>query len=84
MAKRLRRERCQRTALDAAEIVLRQTARPMRCSEIVEAMLSKGYWTTTGQTPSATLHAAISRDIGAKGKKSRFRRTGKGLFSLAK
>ena len=56
----------------------------MRCPEIMQMMLAKRYWATKGKTPAATLYAAIRRDIEAKGKGSRFRQVGKGLFTLAR
>ena len=84
MATRHGRQRCECTVLDAAEVVLRESHRPMRCPELVAAILSKHLWATTGKTPAATLNAAIRRDIDSKGKGSRFRQVGKGLFALAR
>ena len=61
-------------ALDAAVRVLREAGKPMTCDDIVKAALAKGYWQTKGQTPGATLYAAVIREIAAKGKTARFRR----------
>jgi hypothetical protein len=58
--------------------------KPLHCRELVRIMLSKGYWTTKGRTPAATLYVALRRDIKGKGAGSRFRHAGKGLFRLAK
>lgn len=70
-------------ALDAAVRVLRETKKPMKAKEIVEAILSKGYWSTGGKTPWATLYASIIREIAGKGKDARFKKTGRGTFALA-
>jgi len=43
-----------------------------------------GLWSTpNGATPDATLYASILREINTKGKDSRFRKTDRGLFTLA-
>jgi len=45
-------------------------------------MGSKGYWTSPGgKTPHATLYSAILREIVAKGKESRFKKTEAGKFA---
>jgi hypothetical protein len=69
-------------ALAAAARVLGQSGQALNCREIVEQMASKGLWTSPGgQTPHATLHAAISREIKVKGKDSRFTKAGPGKFA---
>src|SRR4051812_20732119 len=61
------------SALDAAAKVLGETGEPMTSGEMIEAMSKKGYWSSpNGQAPQATLYAAIIREIGKKGKESRF------------
>ncbi|MCK4873269.1 MAG: winged helix-turn-helix domain-containing protein [Phycisphaerales bacterium] len=70
--------------LAAAEQVLRRSKTPMRCREIIAAILKQSLWTTSGKTPEATLHAAIIREIANKGKDSRFEKTGRGLFRVKK
>lgn len=70
--------------LDAAAQVLAETGTAMNTAEMVKAMLDKGIWSTAGKTPAATLHAAISREVAAKGDTSRFRKVGRGMFALAK
>jgi hypothetical protein len=73
------------SALDAAARVLDEAGQPMTCPEMIEAMTAKGYWTSPkGATPSATLYSAILREINAKGKESRFVKTERGKFGLAK
>lgn len=69
--------------LDAAAQVLASAKEPMGTKAMVEAMLAKGMWTTSGKTPHATLYAALIRDIAAKGRASRFRKTARGLFAAA-
>lgn len=73
------------SALDAAAKVLGGATEPMACKELIEAMATKGYWTSPGgQTPSATLYSAITREIATKGRESRFKKTERGHFVLAK
>jgi len=60
--------------LDAAVRVLQEAGKPMQCGDIVKVALEKGYWQTKGATPSATLYAAMIREVAAKGSKARFRR----------
>ena len=67
------------SALDAAAKVLAEAGAPMNAKEMIDAMASKGYWTSPGgQTPHATLYAAITREINVKGKGSRFQKTERG------
>jgi hypothetical protein len=70
--------------LDAAAKVLGETGQAMTCQEMIDAMATKGYWTSpNGKTPSATLYAAILREITTKAKESRFTKTERGKFALA-
>lgn len=72
------------SALDAAAKVLGESNEPMATEAMIEAMSAKGYWTSPGgQTPHATLYAAILREINVKGAESRFAKTDKGRFALA-
>ena len=72
------------SGLDAAAKILAQAGKPMSCKAIGDQMLAKGLWKTKGKTPEATIYAAIIREIAAKGDKARFRKTGRGKFTLAK
>jgi hypothetical protein len=73
------------SALDAAARVLEEAGQPMTCPEMIETMTAKAYWTSPGgATPAATLYSAILREINAKGKESRFVKTERGKFGLAK
>ena len=69
------------SALDAAK-VLGEAGQAMSCKEMIEAMGTKGYWSSpAGKTPDATLYAAILREITAKGKDARFYKADRGKFA---
>lgn len=70
------------SGLDAAVKVLAETGGPMKCGDMVDQMLSQGYWQTNGATPSATIYSAIIREIRDKGDESRFRKVDRGSFEL--
>ena len=73
------------SALDAAAKVLGEAGQPMNCQEMIQAMATKGYWTSPGgKTPSATLYSGILRELKTKGKDARFQKTERGKFALAK
>ncbi|MGA2265319.1 MAG: winged helix-turn-helix domain-containing protein [Phycisphaerae bacterium] len=72
------------SGLDAAAKVLAEAGEPLNAAEMVKRMLAKGLWKTSGKTPTATIYAAIIREIAAKGKDARFRKTARGMFELAK
>ena len=70
------------SCLDAAAKVLGESKEPMNTKEMIEAMATKKYWTSSGgKTPAATLYSAILRELG-KGKDSRFKKTERGKFAL--
>ena len=72
------------SALDAAARVLTETGEPMNCQEMIDAMAKKGYWTSPGgKTPHATLYSAMLRELKAKGKEARFKKTERGKFAAA-
>ncbi len=74
----------QKGILDIAAEMLAKSKKPMGCKEIVEHAIEKGLWKTKGQTPSATLYAAIIREIAKKGKDARFKKVDRGLLTSAK
>jgi len=74
----------QKGILDIAAEMLAKSKKPMGCKEIVEHAIEKGLWKTKGQTPSATLYAAIIREIAKRGKDARFKKVDRGLFTAAK
>jgi hypothetical protein len=68
-------------ALDAAAQVLAGSKEPMNCRALIEAMATKGLWTSPGgKTPHATLYSAIIREIALKGKESLFVKKDRGQF----
>ena len=72
------------SGLDAAARVLAEAGGTMGSRQIVDVMLAKGLWKTSGKTPHATIYAAIIRDIQKKGSRSRFERVARGRFMLRK
>ncbi len=71
------------SALDAAAKVLGESGEAMNCKELIDAMAAKGYWKSPGgQTPWATLYAAILRELRTKGADARFRKAERGKFVL--
>jgi len=70
--------------LSAAVRVLEEANEPLNCKNMVNLMLGKGYWKTNGKAPEVTIYSAIAREIKAKGDNSRFRKTERGKFMLAK
>ena len=70
------------SAIDAAAKVLAETGEPMNAKQLIETIVSRGYWTSpAGKTPHATLYSAILREISAKGANSRFKKTERGKFA---
>jgi len=54
----------------------------MTCTQMVEAILERKLWSSTGKTPTATLYSAILRDIQKKGESARFVHVARGQFQL--
>jgi HB1, ASXL, restriction endonuclease HTH domain len=72
------------SAIDAAVKVLGENGQAMNCKELIDAMATKGYWTSPGgATPWATLYSAILRDLKTKGTEARFKKAERGKFTLA-
>jgi hypothetical protein len=65
--------------LHVAAQVLKDASKPMNIKEITGAVLAAG-WRTSGKTPAATLYAAATLEIAAKGKQPRYRKVERGLF----
>ena len=71
------------SALDAAAKVLAESGEPLTSKAMIDAMATKGYWTSPGgKTPHATLYAAILREILSKGVDARFTKTERGHFTI--
>src|SRR5262245_56904065 len=70
------------SAIDAAAKVLADAGEPMGSKQMIEAMATKGLWTSPGgKTPHATLYSAILREIATKGNEARFVKTERGKFA---
>lgn len=69
-------------SLDAVEMVLSQTGKPLHYQEITNKIISKELWYSEGKTPEQTVNARLAVDIKRKGIKSRFIRTAPGIFGL--
>ncbi len=82
-AKKAKKAKGAMSGLDAAARVLQETGAAMSCQAMLEVMLAKGYWSTQGQTPAATIYSALVREIAGKGKQARFKKVDRGLFALA-
>jgi len=72
------------SGLDAAAKVLAEAGKPMNCQDIVKTTFEKGYWRSDGETPHATIYAAMLREIQKKGDEARFKKIGPGVFGLTK
>jgi len=73
------------SCIDAAAQILAASKAPMNTKELIEAMAAKGLWISPGgKTPHATLYSAILREINAKGKDARFKKTDRGRFAVNK
>ena len=70
------------SGLAAAVKILGDAGGPMTTGQITEAAITKGLWAPEGKTPAATLYSAILREIGTKGKDSRFKKVARGQFEL--
>lgn len=69
------------SCIDAAARVLAEVGEPLNAKQMLEAITTKGYWTSPGgKTPHATLYSAIIREISVKGAGARFRKTERGKF----
>ncbi len=75
------------SALDAAAQVLaglsgKVAADGLSAADLIERMATAKLWTSPGgKTPSATLSAAMAREIATKAAASRFRKVGPGRFA---
>lgn len=68
--------------ITVAAQILERNQKAMGSKELTEMMIEKGLWKKgKGKTPEATLNSAIIREIRDKGKESRFKKVGPGLFA---
>ena len=69
--------------LDAVYEVLKISKKPMKVSELLVEITSRGLWQPNGNTPKDSVGASLYEDIKKKGAKSRFAKVGHGYFTLA-
>lgn len=69
------------SGLDAAYEILKKSGKPMNVKEITDAIIASSLWNPEGATPSATISAALQREIAAKQEDSRFVKAERGLFA---
>lgn len=72
------------SALNAAVLVLASApAEGLSAKSMIEQMGAQKLWASPkGKTPEASLYAALTREIGKKGKAARFRKVDRGRFVL--
>ena len=68
------------SGLDAAVKVLQESKEALQVGTICNKAIELGLWTPEGQTPAATLSAAIQKEV-KKGEASRIVKTGAGRFA---
>lgn len=69
------------TCLEAALKVLKQTKRALTASDITKIAIERGYWTTDGATPNATVAATLY--VYLQSDQKDIIKVGKGLFAAA-
>ncbi|MBQ8479965.1 MAG: restriction endonuclease [Akkermansia sp.] len=67
---------------EGARIILAESSVPLSAAQILEQLLSRKLWQTSGKTPEATVGAALYTDIKKYANGSFFVKAGKGLFAL--
>lgn len=70
------------TVLEAAKRVLEEAGAPLHVRDLTSAMLAKGYWSTRGLTPEATVQARLAMDIKTRAGTSAFVRSAPGCYGL--
>jgi restriction system protein len=70
------------SALSAAEKILQDEGKHLDCKTISDLAIKRGYWSTNGKTPWATIAAQIYTDINKHGAESRFIKAGPDSFAL--
>ena len=70
------------TFLEIAELILKETKRPLKSDEIVIYASNNGLLISKGKTPAFSMKARISTDIRVNGFDSKFMRVGPNRFTL--
>jgi len=81
-AKRTRGGRADAMVLDEAQAVLQEAGRPLDGKTLAKRIVKRGAWKTSNQTPWITVSGLIHKDMRAKGARSRFCSSGRGVFAL--
>lgn len=76
--------RLEKGFLPAARAVLGRSDQPLSCQEITKRAISMRLLKSEGKTPHRTLYAMLTRNIKTHGARSEFRKSGAGLFTLAR
>lgn len=72
------------SGVNAAAKVLEEIGEPLNVKQITEIAAERKYCDLTGATPSATISAAIQKEIRDKGDHARFVKTERGKYALNK
>jgi len=71
----------QLSGLESAYVILKEAGEPLNVKEITDRAIAQKLWEPAGATPSATVAAAIMREMKIKGDDSRFFRAERGKFA---
>jgi len=67
------------SCIDAAAQIIGKD--PIGCKDLIAEMGQRKLWTSpNGKTPEASLYAAVTREIAAKGNAARFKKVDRGMF----
>jgi restriction system protein len=70
------------TLLDTIAIVLERSGKPLHATEITRRLLTQRRWSTNSSTPQISVRTSLARDLRVRRDRSRFQRTGAGVFAL--
>lgn len=70
------------TVLEAAKRVLEEAGASLHVRDLTATMLAKGYWSTQGLTPEATVQARLAMDLIKRESASAFVRSAPGCYGL--
>lgn len=64
-------------------MVLKKAGKPLSVNKITEICIKEGYITTEGKTPERTMGSNLYCEINKYGDKARFKKLGKGIFTVS-
>lgn len=70
------------TIIQEAKIILKESKKPLRPTQIADKIVKRGKLKFRGKTPNASVGARILTDIKRRGEKSIFKRCGEGSYAL--